>query len=148
MSLIPQDKGRAYDAEEERHDGDMTIAATTTPSFKNMLPDIAMAKIVIDTLAYVAGEIKAGRFVGHRKDAPATTILHNCKFSIEAIRSLGLTRETQLFALRALYPSVGRVERKLFPVLAGLLLSGTEEPAAAGRPGEPGSDPPIWVGRK
>lgn len=155
MSPIPQDQkaeGRGYGAsngaEGEQHDGDLTIAPHTPPGPGNGLAGATLIGTVLDTLTYVSGEIKAGRYVGDRKTAPKTVILHNCKFSIKAIRMLGLTGETQVFALRALYPSVGRVERDLFPVIADLLKMGTEEPSVAGRHDAPNSGPPIRATRK
>lgn len=98
-----------------------------------------LAEAVIKTFEYVASEIKAGRFIGHRKYMPKSVVLHKCKFSIEAIRMLELTAETRLFALRVLDPSAGRVERELFPIIADLLLADTENPPetrsqAAGKP--------------
>lgn len=42
---------------------------------------------------------EVGRFIEHRKHAPKSVVLHNCKFPIEAIRMLGLTSETRLSRL-------------------------------------------------
>jgi hypothetical protein len=77
-----------------------------------------------------------------------SAIHHHCKFAIEVIRKFGLTNETQFFALRALHPAAGRVERDLLPIIGTLLLMDAGPRLSRELGFEQTSGPPVKAARK